>query len=263
MKEHMAGEGESFEKNMQVGCFIFVIVIGFFCIRRMGIFQPQSVVLPAISKDMANGMTKENECYIVRIEDPEKANIAGWEFTDWYYVEGKEKTQITLLGQSPANELSYIFMEPNRNSFLVRGYVHDELTAYHNRLVLFVEEWYLVEPIKRDYGADDYRQEQRLFYPGKYLDAYDVEQGDYCPVNTYDLTWDSSETYYLSQEGYQNFVPDGMEPNGSGFWCMTGWLNWIPERTIMVRCVFSRMAMWKNESTLKAILRNICLDLKS
>ena len=38
-------------------------------------------------------------------------------------------------------------MEPERNSFLVKGYVHDELTNYfkdYKKPVFCVEEWYLI-----------------------------------------------------------------------------------------------------------------------
>ena len=183
-------------KVIIVGCFVLVFFL--FFITKINIFQPQSVVLPAITKDIANGMLKENECYIVRVENTEYFDIDGW-----YYLDGAEKKPVILIGRRPVDELSYIFREANRNSFLVKGYMHDELTKYHNKSVFCVEEWYLIAPIKRDYGQADYREEeQRFFYPKNYLDAFDVEQGDYAPVNTYDLTWDRSDIYYLKQEGY-------------------------------------------------------------
>ena len=57
-------------------------------IKRIGIFRPQSVVSPAISRDIANGMLKENECYIVRV-----ANYEKFDLSYWYYTEGKEKNE--------------------------------------------------------------------------------------------------------------------------------------------------------------------------
>lgn len=187
------------KKNILVGCFIILLLLSLLCIRRLSIFRPQSVVTPAISKDIANGMLKENEGYIVRITDSDDDEF---NFSRWYYMEGTEKKPIFLIGQRPIDELSYIFMEPERNSFFVKGHVEAQLSIHHNMLVLFVEEWHLIDPIKRDYGRDDYRQEQRFFYPRNYLDEYDVEQGDYDPANTYDLIWDRSGEYYLKQEGY-------------------------------------------------------------
>ncbi len=185
------------KKLVLAGCFVFVIFTCFLGIKNINIFHTKSVVLPAISKDIANGMIKDGECYIVQIADPETFDLSRW-----YFIDGKEKKPVLLVGQRPDDELSYIFKEPERNRFLVKGYVEEQLSIYHSKLVLFVEEWYFIEPIKRDYGQDDYRQEQRFFYPKSYLDAYDVEQGDYDPISTYDLIWDRSEDYYLNQDGY-------------------------------------------------------------
>ena len=183
---------------MLAGCFL-IIVIGLFLAKKANIFQPKEVVLPAISRDIANGMVKENECYIVRITDSYEEEF---KFSRWYYMDGTEKKSIFLIGHGPDEELSYIFMEPERNSFLVKGYVHEEMTSYRKQMVFCVEDWYLIAPIKRYYGQEDYRQEQRFFYPRNYLDTYDVEQGDYYPTNTYDLTCDWTCGYYLKQDGF-------------------------------------------------------------
>ncbi len=183
---------------MLAGCFL-IIVIGLFLAKKANIFQPQEVVLPAISKNIANGMVKENECYIVRITDSYEEEF---KFSRWYYMDGTEKKSIFLIGHGPDEELSYIFMKPERNSFLVKGFVHEEMTSYRKQMVFYVEDWYLIAPIKRYYGQEDYRQEQRFFYPRNYLDTYDVEQGDYYPTETYDLTCDWTCGYYLKQEGF-------------------------------------------------------------
>ena len=188
-------------KYILEGWFI-IIVITMSLVKKINIFQPKEVVLPAISMDMARGMVKEKECYIVRITDSDKDEF---DFSYWYYRDGTEKKSIFLMGNRPDDELSYIFMEPERNSFLVKGYVHEGLTDYfkeYKKLVFIVEEWYLIAPIKRDYGPEDYRQEQRLFYPRSYLDTYDVEQGDYYPTDAYDLTWERTRDYYLEQDGF-------------------------------------------------------------
>ena len=189
------------KKYILAGC-LAIIVAGWSLVKKADIFQPKEVVLPAISMDMARGMVKEKECYIVRIPDSDEDEF---DFSRWYYRDGTEKKSIFLMGKRPDNELSQIFMGRERNSFLVKGYVHDELTDYlkeYKKLVFIVEEWYLIAPIKRDYGPEDYRQEQRLFYPRNYLDTYDVEQGDYYPTDAYDLTWDRTLDYYLKQDGF-------------------------------------------------------------
>ena len=189
------------KKYILAGC-LAIIVAGWSLVKKADIFQPKEVVLPAISMDMARGMVKEKECYIVRIPDSDEDEF---DFSRWYYRDGTEKKSIFLMGNRPDNELSQIFMGRERNSFLVKGYVHEELTDHlkeFKKLAFIVEEWYLIAPIKRDYGPEDYRQEQRLFYPRSYLDTYDVEQGDYYPTNTYDLTWERTRDYYLEQDGF-------------------------------------------------------------
>ena len=194
------------KKYILAGC-LAIIVAGWSLVKKADIFQPKEVVLPAISMDMARGMVKEKECYIVRIPDSDEDEF---DFSRWYYRDGTEKKSIFLMGKRPDNELSQIFMGRERNSFLVKGYVHDELTDYlkeYKKLVFIVEEWYLIAPIKRDYGSEDYRQEQRLFYPRNYLDTYDVEQGDYYPTDAYDLTWERTLDYYLKQDGFYKIHP--------------------------------------------------------
>lgn len=136
--------------------------------------MPHDVVLPAISKAYAEGMVKEGECYIVRIADPDEFGTGGW-----YYIDGEEKKGLVLSGRDPAHELSYIFLQPDRNSFLVKGRIDERLTQDNGCLILDVERWYLIAPIKRDYKSKEDREEKRAFYPRGYLDAYDLEQGDY------------------------------------------------------------------------------------
>lgn len=86
-------------------------------------YTPHDVVLPAISKAYAEGMVKENECYIVRIADPDEFGSGGW-----YYMDGKKKIRMMLSGRNPTYELSYIFQESDRNSFLVKGRIDEEWT---------------------------------------------------------------------------------------------------------------------------------------
>jgi len=140
---------------------------------------PHDVVLPAISKAHAQGMVKENECYIVRVANSEEFEKGGW-----YYMDGKKKIRMLLGGRNPAFELSDIFLYADQNSFLVQGEVDEARTQSNGCLTLEVKNWYLIAPIKRDYGYREYRKEQRFFYPKDYLDVYDVEQGDYTPLES-------------------------------------------------------------------------------
>ena len=153
---------------------VFILLYIFFMLKNLD--KPCNVVLPAISRAHAEGMVKENECYIVRLEEPDGMGIGGW-----YYMDGRKKKSMRLGGRNPALELSNIFQDPDRNTFLVKGRIDEERSQQIGCPALNVESWYLVAPIKRDYGPRDYRDEQRWFYPEDYLDLYDLEQGDYTP----------------------------------------------------------------------------------
>ena len=154
---------------------VFILLYIFFMLKNLD--KPYNVVLPAISRAHAEGMVKENECYIVRLKDPERMREKG----GWYYMDGRKKISMRLGGRNPALELSDIFQDPDRNTFLVKGRIDEEWTQRNGCLTFNVESWYLIAPIKRDYGPRYYRDEQRWFYPEDYLDLYDLEQGDYTP----------------------------------------------------------------------------------
>lgn len=153
---------------------VFILLYIFFMLKNLD--KPCNVVLPAISRAHAEGMVKENKSYIVRVEEPDGMGIGGW-----YYMDGRKKISMRLCGRNPAFELSYIFLDPNKNTFLVKGRIDEERSQQIGCPALNVESWYLVAPIKRDYGPWDYRDGQRWFYPEDYLDLYDLEQGDYKP----------------------------------------------------------------------------------
>lgn len=65
------------------GVIIFIIVIPII-INKVN--KPNNVVLPALERAYAEGMIKENECYIVRGANPDEFGTGGW-----YYKDGKEK----------------------------------------------------------------------------------------------------------------------------------------------------------------------------
>lgn len=157
-----------------VGIVIIMAVISLLIRKAV---TPHDVVLPAIGRAYAAGMVRENESYIVRITDLDDSGTVGW-----YYIDGEEKKDLVLSGRDPALELSYIFLQPDRNSFLVKGRIDERLTKDTGCLTLEVERWYLIAPIKRDYKSKEDREEKRAFYPRGYLDAYDLEQGDYMPL---------------------------------------------------------------------------------
>lgn len=72
-------------------------------------------------------------------------------------------------GRNPAHELSNIFVDSDFNGFLVKGRIDEKLTQFNGCPTLIVESWYIIAPIKRDY-----------------IDTYDLEQGDYVPLENQD-----------------------------------------------------------------------------
>ena len=68
---------------------VFILLYIFLMIKNLD--KPRNVVLPAISRAYAEGMVKENECYIVYEADPEEFGTGGW-----YYMEGREKIYIFM-----------------------------------------------------------------------------------------------------------------------------------------------------------------------
>ena len=165
-------------KLLCIGFIVFIIIIAFL-IKKVN--KPCNVVLPALDRAYAEGMVKENECYIVRVANPYEFGTGGW-----YYMDGQEKKKMYLTGRNPAHELSYVFVDSDYNSFLVKGKMEEELSQYDKCPILYVEGWYIIAPIKRKYGPKQYRKEQRLFYPKDFIDTYDLEQGDYVPLDNQD-----------------------------------------------------------------------------
>ncbi len=154
---------------------VIVLAILIFVIRKVTALH--DVVLPAIGMEYAEGMARENESYIVRTGTPDSSGAVGW-----YYMDGEERKELALSGRNPAHELSSVFLQPGRNSFLVKGRIDEEQTQESGCLTLNVKQWYLVAPIKRDYENGEHREKKRTRYPSGYLDVYDLEQGDYVPV---------------------------------------------------------------------------------
>ncbi len=154
---------------------VIILAILFSVIQKAT--APHDVVLPAIGMEYAEGMARENENYIVRTGATKSSGAVGW-----YYMDGEEKKELALSGRNPAHELSGIFLQPDRNTFVVTSRIDEELTRKNGCLTLDVKQWYPVAPIKRDYKSMENHEKERIFYPSGYLDAYDLEQGDYVPV---------------------------------------------------------------------------------
>ena len=91
MKKYMVEEGASFEQDkIYIGGMVYNHRYHYVLSQKINIFQPKEVVLPAISMDMARGMVKEKECYIVRIPDSDEDEF---DFPDGIIGTGQKKNQ--------------------------------------------------------------------------------------------------------------------------------------------------------------------------
>jgi len=97
---------------------------------------------------------------------------------------------IELSGNTPMKKLSNIFFLHYPNSFLVKStglfFNTDNFgksfeKAYPNIFTVEVEYWEILIPIKRDYQYRKVGQKERIFNPQKYIDQFDIDNGDYRP----------------------------------------------------------------------------------
>lgn len=185
-----------------VGILVMILILLFSVGNKIREANSLPVALPAIEMRYAKRMVKKDECYIIKVANPEKMQGR------YFYEENGEKKLIVLLGKDPWQELSYVFKEPEQNKFLVKGCTNKEFSEYVNELVFYVEDWEIVQPVKRAYGYKEYRPEQRSYYPNDCLDEYDIINGDYTPIVYYDIFMKESEgNYYLKQKDYYKIEP--------------------------------------------------------
>lgn len=138
-----------------------------------------------ISLDEAISMVQNDDRYL----------IAAGEYTtgvDFRIVYGKHEGEyIQLCGRSPLLALGNTFFFGASNSFLLLTdngrYIDNpyEALAVDELYTVDVVSWKLITPIQRSYHfRSDYEplnngRKSRWFAPKDYLDAFDVEQGDY------------------------------------------------------------------------------------
>ena len=100
-----------------------------------------------------------------------------------------EGADVNLIGSSPQNELSSIFFLSKNNTFLIKGKECnvdkcglDWLDTYPDMYSIDVVSWEIVIPIQRDYTYRSSGQKSRWIAPSRYIDQFDVEQGDYLDI---------------------------------------------------------------------------------
>lgn len=144
-------------------------------------------VKDAITRTEAERLVDENKQYFLI------ATKEGGTGIDFSIIYGEyANTDVVLTGASPRSFLSNVFFLSKQNTFLVMG---DEYNISSrgipfsadspNNYSINVVSWEIVIPVRRDYQYRSKDQKERLFAPTKYLDQFDVDQGDYIK-NNYD-----------------------------------------------------------------------------
>lgn len=162
-------------------CLLFCLagaILFIYCMHNTG-----NVIHEGIAREIAVEECMENENYhLVKISDYNTG-------LGYIISEGEDKgIEVELEGITPMTSLSDVF-ECSDNEFLVYGLEKntekkttnaDSMEYITEPYTIVVEEWEIVTPIYRDYT---YSQHERIFYPKKYIDSYDLEHGDYKVIN--------------------------------------------------------------------------------
>ncbi len=191
------------KKMIKIGLCLCVILL-FLAIYITVIVQKDcgyAKVKDGITLAEAERLANEDEQSFIIIE---KDGGAGIEFAIAYGEHAG--IDVHLTGNAPGCYLSSVFFGKEHNTFLVRGVEHNisnrglpymEMALIPDPYAIDVISWEIIIPIRRDY---QYRNEgKRFFSPSKYLDQFDVDQGDYI-INHNTLSQPNFESYLTSPE---------------------------------------------------------------
>lgn len=164
---------------------LILIILGFIQAVRVNlrnyIFDKENAAVEAISYPEALLKVLKDDYFIIYY----KKRFFNGEVT-LYYFDGKKKGAVRLTGQDPyalhsSNGNAAIFCGAADNKFLVKGSIKGKYKDIEDKTVINVESWDIIAPIKR-YYIDEY--DHRYLYPITFIDAYDVERGDFTPDGT-------------------------------------------------------------------------------
>ncbi|MCM1263506.1 MAG: hypothetical protein NC313_12390 [Butyrivibrio sp.] len=168
-------------KKIRLICIMFCAagaIIFMYCIHNTG-----CVIHEGIERKIAVEKCSENENYHL-------VKLSGYNTGLRYIIsEGEDEgIEVKLEGITPMTGLSDVF-DCSDNEFLVYGLEKNiekkttnagSMEYITEPYTIVVEGWEIVTPIYRDYT---YSQHERIFYPKKYIDNYDLEHGDYKIIN--------------------------------------------------------------------------------
>jgi len=150
-----------------VGMFAVGILVGYLNYTKMG-------VKPAVFKPWAYHLIDGENYFIVGRYS--KYDKGGSEIF-YYLVEGK-KVPVRITGKSPFEEMDQRVFRGN--TYLVKGYINEEMTDFVGIDVLVAESWDIIGPINRNENVTN-----RFFAPVWYIDKYDVISGAYVVEDPY------------------------------------------------------------------------------
>lgn len=163
------------KKKRVITCILICLLVG---VLFSKLFSVEKIRMGITRDEALKKCSESTDYYMVRFAETN---------TGLMYVisEGDDKgVEVELGGNHPLVKLSNVF-RTKKNEFLICGY---ELNAEKKTrnvstmeeilepYTIIVEEWEIIIPIYRDYT---YSLHERMIYPKKYIDYYDLEHGDY------------------------------------------------------------------------------------
>ena len=196
-------------EEMKKIALIIVSLITILIIHHLFLTTP-NVVKPAISLLKARRLVKEDDYYIIY----QDKGLFDEGYTTYCY-DGKNKKPVVLIGKNPFNMHGdngndALFCGMARNKFLVKGQKVEKYQNTVEEMVINVEEWEIISPVKRVY-VDEY--DHRYIYPINCIDEYDVKKGDYISDTVGEQSLYSWEVDYYLENEMDYFLIAGQREN--------------------------------------------------
>lgn len=159
-------------KNFKkIAVILFTITLTFIVTKKI-LSNNYSTIRTGITKKAATAEILKSPTHFFIVQPELWTTSRGWKITS---INKNRSEDVELVSNSPANAFPSMVLLNEANSFLVEGNLNATGT------VLTVKNWEFIIPIKRDYDHPAQGQKSRWFYPGKYVDQFDVDNGDYKP----------------------------------------------------------------------------------
>lgn len=165
------------KKRIGIICVLICVAGGILFMRYL--HNTEGIIQEGIKREIAVEKCTEDENYYL-------VKFSGYNTGLTYIIsEGEDKgVEVELEGITPLTSLSDVFWDC-RNEFLVYGLEKNvekkttnasDMEHLVEPYTIVVEKWEIVTPIYRDYT---YSHHERILYPKRYIDNYDLEHEDY------------------------------------------------------------------------------------